>query len=288
MKYKELIYKVSFIITVHNDDKYLTRCLSSIFKQKVLPNEIIIIDDGSKNTNYKDKINNFRTHYNKIFFLKKKNKGPSSARNLGVKKSKYPFVCFIDIDDEVKPNYLKNKINTLKKTGNFKNYIGIFSNNLIKFKKKKIRTNYLEIDGKINPDLIGKYKKGISGRLIDYIFIKKNLLKIKLFDENLKVNEDFDLILRATKANLNFKSIKSYDAQINITNNSLTRNKFFEKTYLQELFFLNKAKNKNYFSKRELHSRYRYIELKMLRKLVTKKIVTKLILKHIFNYIKYF
>ena len=32
-------------------------------------------------------------------FIRKKNGGPSSARNLGLNKSKHEFICFFDVDE---------------------------------------------------------------------------------------------------------------------------------------------------------------------------------------------
>ena len=38
---------ISVVITVYNDWQYLEQAIESIFNQKLLPSEIIVVDDGS-------------------------------------------------------------------------------------------------------------------------------------------------------------------------------------------------------------------------------------------------
>ena len=44
----------------------------------------------------------------------KKNGGVSSARNLGIKKSKGDFLLFVDSDDEVSPEFISSLVMTMK------------------------------------------------------------------------------------------------------------------------------------------------------------------------------
>ena len=52
--------KTTLFLTTYNWHEALSLCLNSIFKQTILPNEIIIADDGSKKST-KDVIDNFRS-----------------------------------------------------------------------------------------------------------------------------------------------------------------------------------------------------------------------------------
>ena len=70
--------------------------------------EAIVIDDGSENNEAEIITNNFISQTEiPITYKKKKNGGPSSARNLGISLAKGEFILFIDSDDELLSNSLE-------------------------------------------------------------------------------------------------------------------------------------------------------------------------------------
>lgn len=104
--------KVSVIVPVYNTEKYLNKCIDSILNQNFEDYEIIIINDNSKGDaeeiikSYKDK---------KIVYIKNKiNKGIGYNRNLGIKKAKGEYICFIDSDDYINNDFLSEMYNFSK------------------------------------------------------------------------------------------------------------------------------------------------------------------------------
>ena len=94
------IPKTSVIITTFNDAEYLKRSIPSVINQTSKPKEIIIIDDGSSDNQAKEIVDSFHNHPDiSIIYKKKKNGGPSSARNVGIKLAKGEFILFLDADD---------------------------------------------------------------------------------------------------------------------------------------------------------------------------------------------
>lgn len=99
--------KLSFIIPVYNVEKYLNECLDSVISQCNEQCEIIIVDDGSTDNSgaicddYKDK-------YENITVMHQKNSGSSIARNAGLKAAKGDYIAFIDSDDRISPDSIKN------------------------------------------------------------------------------------------------------------------------------------------------------------------------------------
>ena len=76
--------------------------MPSILDQTLKPIEIIVIDDGSKDDSAKEIVNSYINSTEiPIIFKKKKNGGPSSARNIGIHIAKGEFILFIDADDEL-------------------------------------------------------------------------------------------------------------------------------------------------------------------------------------------
>ncbi len=98
--------KVSVIIPVYNVEKYLPKCLDSMVNQTLKDIEIIVVNDGSPDNSEKI-IKEYLKKDKRIIYLKKENGGQGSARNLGIKKAKGEFLCFVDSDDYIELNMLE-------------------------------------------------------------------------------------------------------------------------------------------------------------------------------------
>ena len=104
--------KVSVIVPVYNTEKYLKNCIDSLLKQNFEDYEIIVINDLSPG-NAEEIINSYNDK--KIVYIKNKtNKGIGYNRNLGIKKAKGEYVCFIDSDDYVKEDFINKMYNYSK------------------------------------------------------------------------------------------------------------------------------------------------------------------------------
>ena len=91
---------VSIIIPVYNAEKYLERCLESVINQTYKNLEIILIDDGSKDSSG-DICDNYVKIDKRIKVYHKQNGGLSSARNMGLMKAKGSYIYFLDSDDTI-------------------------------------------------------------------------------------------------------------------------------------------------------------------------------------------
>lgn len=69
---------------MYNSEKTIRRCLDSIFVQKMENIEVIIINDGS--TKRSLSLCSDYLKYNNLKIINQKNTGPSTARNIGLKK----------------------------------------------------------------------------------------------------------------------------------------------------------------------------------------------------------
>lgn len=99
---------ISFIIPAYNAEKTIERAIDSILRQKEsnLEYEIIVINDGST-----DHLNEVMKKFNqneKIKYFRKENTGVADTRNYGVKKATGDTIIFVDSDDYISENLLKD------------------------------------------------------------------------------------------------------------------------------------------------------------------------------------
>lgn len=100
--------KFSIVIPVYNVEKYLKKCLDSVFNQTYKDYEVIVVNDGTKD-NSMDIVKNYN-----VKVITQKNQGLSAARNHGVKKATGEYLIFLDSDDYWEKDLLKELAKSLK------------------------------------------------------------------------------------------------------------------------------------------------------------------------------
>lgn len=239
--------KISVVIPTYNDHVWLSRAIDSVLNQTYKPHEIIVVDDGSQTGDAQSIVEkNFNAYRNSIKFYRKNNGGAASARNYGVEKASGEFVGFLDADDYWLENNLKIKAKLIDSCGY--DYFGIYSN--FEYSNNGKPARFISIDGKLNPDDIGKINC-YPGGVHCYIIRRETILNIGGFDEGLPINEDFDLILRMIQAGHKGKGTSEVGFVRNMRYGSLTRNDDLFAKYEKNAKFMSKAKSNGYFSKSE-------------------------------------
>ncbi|SHK08138.1 glycosyltransferase family 2 protein [Epilithonimonas mollis] len=95
---------ISLIIPCYNAERSLEKCLDSVTQQSYSHLEIIIVDDGSTDNSSKIYVE-FQRRDERIKIFHQNNSGVSKARNRGVKAATGDYICFVDSDDWVEPDY---------------------------------------------------------------------------------------------------------------------------------------------------------------------------------------
>ena len=101
--------KISIIVPVYNAEKTLRRCVDSILSQKFQDFELILVNDGSKDSSGAICEEYAKANHvagREIYVLHQKNSGVAAARNLGLSKASGELVMFVDSDDCLMPNAL--------------------------------------------------------------------------------------------------------------------------------------------------------------------------------------
>ena len=93
---------VSVIIPVYNTEKYLSACIESVLHQTDVSQEIILVDDGSKDSSG-NICDNYAEKYDNIKAIHIPNSGPATAKNVGLKHAQGNYIALTDSDDKMEP-----------------------------------------------------------------------------------------------------------------------------------------------------------------------------------------
>lgn len=183
---------LSIIIPVYNSEDYLSSCLDSIICQSFTDFEILLIDDGSTDQSpiicdeYTKKDQRFKVFH-------KENGGVSSSRNIGLDNARGIWVMFVDSDDLLPSDALKNLMKSAN--GSIDMAIGGFR----KFNEQNAELETIRPKiGFVSPerciaDFIipcrpsGDWQRYIWNRLFRSSIINNNLIR---FREDIQYKED--------------------------------------------------------------------------------------------------
>lgn len=182
--------KTSVIIPAYNSEKTISKCISSLLRQTNKPDEIIVVDDGSIDKTKKE-VKKFKD----VKLISQINRGPASARNLGVKKAKGDILLFTD-DDCIPDRYW---VSEMEKPFRSKTVDGVQGRYMTKqegliprFVQMEIEDRYDRMKKRENIDFIGSYSAG---------YRKSIFMKYGGFDESFPVasGEDPELSFKLSE-----------------------------------------------------------------------------------------
>lgn len=96
---------ISIIVPIYNVEKYLRRCVDSIFCQSYHNLEVWLVDDGSPD-GCPAICDEYAQKDKRIHVIHKPNGGLSDARNVAIDVATGEYITFIDSDDYVTPDYV--------------------------------------------------------------------------------------------------------------------------------------------------------------------------------------
>ena len=177
---------ISVIVPVYNAEKTLRQCVDSILAQDFKDFELLLIDDGSKDSS-PTICDDYALQDSRVKVFHKPNGGVSSARNVGLDNAQGEWITFIDSDDYISPRYL-NGICEHNEDVLLLHYVWVKGNN-------KIEDNRLEGYNKINnrieiTNFLNRYLTTMIFRAPSAMFLKLSLIADIRFCEKMKVGED--------------------------------------------------------------------------------------------------
>lgn len=107
---------ISVIIPVYNVETYLRQCLDSILSQDHEALEVILIDDGSKDSSGAI-CDEYAARDHRVKVIHQVNAGAAAAKNAGLRIATGEYLNFVDSDDFLEPNVYGYMLETLKNSG---------------------------------------------------------------------------------------------------------------------------------------------------------------------------
>ena len=105
---------VTIVISALNEGKSLVETINSIGATTDLPQEIVVVDDGSTDGCCDELVNNVNKQNIDIMLVTQKRLGIAGARNIGASMAKQPFLVFIDAHCLVYPGWLASLVNVIE------------------------------------------------------------------------------------------------------------------------------------------------------------------------------
>lgn len=196
---------VTVIVPAYNHERYVEDCLKSIIGQTYENLEIIVFNDGSKDSTDKIIRNFIRGQKRKIQYISKDNEGLCKTLNKGLKLSKGKYIAIIASDDMWIPNKIEEQVKFMEKNIN----VGLIFSDAYFF-KTDTETKLMKYSD-YKPRLRKYFKNYIQNAnlyeelLIENLVIALTVMtrkecfeKVGEFDESLEY-EDYDMWLRISK-----------------------------------------------------------------------------------------
>jgi len=186
---------ITIILPCYNSSRTIERAIKSTIKQTYQNFELIVIDDGSTDSEQTKIIIHKFNDERIILISHKTNKNGASARNTGIKEAKGEYIAFLDADDEWLPQHLEKSLAAIKE----KSCDLIYSKCLVK------TSNFPDIVMPQYPikknEKVGNYLFCNNGYIATpSIFVKTSCAKKILFNEKLIRHQDYDFLLRYENA----------------------------------------------------------------------------------------
>lgn len=107
---------LTVVVPVYNVEKYLRKCIDSILGQTLTVDEIILVDDGSKDKSG-EIAEEYAIKHRNIKVIHQKNGGLSVARNTGIDAATKEYIAFVDSDDYIDLTMYETLMSRLQNDG---------------------------------------------------------------------------------------------------------------------------------------------------------------------------
>jgi len=190
---------VSVIIPAYNAAEFIGETLDSVFAQTFTRYEVIVINDGSPDTEALEQV--LQRYPANLRYIKQENQGAAAARNTGIRAANTECVAFLDADDTWLPEFLEKQMDFLERS----NADFVFCDALLVGDTPLSGRTFMQVDpsrGAVTPENLLSIKVSVLTSTV--VSRKAPIMEVGLFDEKIRRGHDFDLWLRLAKLRIRF------------------------------------------------------------------------------------
>jgi len=231
--------KVSVVIPVYNGSNYLAKAIDSALAQTYENIEIIVVNDGSKDDGKSERI--ALSYGDKIRYFSKENGGSSSALNCGIRMMEGEYFSWLSHDDLYYPDKIKEEIAYADENSVvFSGADLIDANGEIIKKATGLKEARDYIESHSNEHFIAQpsryYFSGCT-----CLIPKKVFEEVGLFNEKLRLVNDYDLWFRIYKNGYRIRFVDQPLVMSRMHASQISRNTVFLHNTEEELMFWNET-----------------------------------------------
>ncbi len=201
----------SIIIPCYNRAPQIIHTLKSLLEQTYQDFEIVVVDDGSTD-NTKNVLKSY-IEKSQLKYIYQENQGVSVARNKGSTHANGKYLIFLDSDDKVEKNWLKD-----------------FYDVIISEKSSIVYCSMKKVDKNGNIILVNSkkpYKNSNSKGIINtgsWAIEQSKFFEAGMYDEQLKFGENTELRIRLDKMNLSIGFVDNFNFIYNLSDSVGSQN----------------------------------------------------------------
>jgi glycosyltransferase involved in cell wall biosynthesis len=180
------------IVPAFNVSLFISEALDSVFSQDFNDFEVIVVNDGSPDTDDLERV--LKKYQEHIIYLKQQNTGPSGARNAALRIARGKYIALLDGDDAWLSDKLSEQVGFIQSGGYDLVYADAF---LIGESPWPAGTTFMQkspSDGEVTSESLLALRCCVL--LSTVLAKKKAIIEAGMFDEQVRVAEDFDLWVR--------------------------------------------------------------------------------------------
>jgi glycosyltransferase involved in cell wall biosynthesis len=177
---------VALIVPAHNEERAIVETVLSLLALDYPEKEIVVVDDGSTD----DTVARLAPRHDRgeLTLIRVPHRGPAAARNAGILATRDEFVAFLDADDTLAPDALRVLMEAL--AGSPAAAFCITDAVRVYPDRTEVRRG--------RPPAGDLSLAILRGNFVEraVLFRRQDLLDVGLFDESLRIFEDWDLYIR--------------------------------------------------------------------------------------------
>ena len=190
---------VSVIMPAYNVASMIMEALDSVFAQTYKNFEVIVINDGSPDTDMLERV--LMPYLERIVYIKQQNRRAAGARNTGIRQARGQFLAFLDSDDGWKPEYLASQMSVFERTPSLQMVYADAFYHPVSLPVPKRYKDACPSHGPVTFQALVLEQCHVCVSCT--VVRKQTILNAGLFDENLPCCDDYDMWLRVAYSGAN-------------------------------------------------------------------------------------